>query len=185
MDARNYFDALDTLNFNGFGTNKSFDYPNKRLPPFHRNNFGGSVGGPILRGKLFIEDVYEGLRQNWGQTITTNTLPGNCFDQTGCGLYLSPDYEDQPVELRRIEPGDDRSQSGSACCTDDAKYHRRLCWVLPVSQREHYACRHQAAGRHLQLHLSLHPAAERGLRSDAGGLHFVRFRFRLWAVYPG
>jgi hypothetical protein len=24
--------------------------------------------------------VYEGLRQTWGQTVTTNTLPGNCFD---------------------------------------------------------------------------------------------------------
>ena len=81
MDARNYFDALDTLNFNGFGTNKSFDYPNKRLPPFHRNNFGGSIGGPIKKDKLFIEDVYEGFRQTWGQTITTTTIPGNCFDQ--------------------------------------------------------------------------------------------------------
>lgn len=82
MDARNYFDALDTLNFNGFGTNKSFDYPGKRLPPFHRNNFGGSIGGPIKTDKLFIEDVYEGFRQTWGQTITTTTIPGNCFDQT-------------------------------------------------------------------------------------------------------
>ena len=42
LDARNYFDALDKLNFNGFGTNKSLNYPGKRLPPFHRNNFGAS-----------------------------------------------------------------------------------------------------------------------------------------------
>jgi hypothetical protein len=82
MDARNYFDTLDTLNFNGFGTNKSFDFPGKRLPPFHRNNFGGSVGGPIKTDRLFIESVYEGFRQRWGQTISTTTLPGNCFDQT-------------------------------------------------------------------------------------------------------
>jgi hypothetical protein len=26
--------------------------------------------------------VYEGLRQTWGQTIATNTMPGNCYDRT-------------------------------------------------------------------------------------------------------
>ncbi len=82
LDARNYFDALDTLNFNGFGTDKSGDFPNKRIPPFHRNNFGGSFGGPIKKDKTFFYAVYEGLRQTWGQTIATNTMPGNCFDQT-------------------------------------------------------------------------------------------------------
>jgi len=80
LDARNYFDALDKLNFNGFGTDKSLDYPGKRIPPFHRNSFGGSFGGPIKKDKTFFYAVYEGLRQTWGQTVTTNTLPGNCFD---------------------------------------------------------------------------------------------------------
>jgi hypothetical protein len=82
LDARNYFDALDTLNFNGFGTDKSVDFPGKRIPPFHRNNFGGAFGGPIRKDKTFFYAVYEGLRQTWGQTIATNTMPGNCFDQT-------------------------------------------------------------------------------------------------------
>jgi len=80
LDARNYFDALDALNFNGFGTSKSLDYPNKRIPPYHRNNFGGAFGGPIRKDKTFFYAVYEGLREKWGQTITTKTLPGNCFD---------------------------------------------------------------------------------------------------------
>ncbi len=82
MDARNYFDALDTVNFNGFGTNKSVDFPDKRIPPFHRNNFGGAFGGPIKKDKLFFYAVYEALRQTWGQTIATKTLPGACFDTT-------------------------------------------------------------------------------------------------------
>src|SRR5207249_1241353 len=80
LDARNYFDALDKLNFNGFGTDKSLNYPGKRLPPFHRNNFGAAFGGPIKKDKTFFYAVYEGLRQTWGQTVATNTLPGNCFD---------------------------------------------------------------------------------------------------------
>jgi hypothetical protein len=82
MDARNYFDALDTVNFNGFGTNKNLDFPNKRIPPFHRNNFGGAFGGPVKKDKLFFYAVYEALRQTWGQTIPTKTFPGGCFDQT-------------------------------------------------------------------------------------------------------
>ena len=82
MDARNYFDVLDTLNFNGFGTDKSATFAGKRLPPFQRNNYGGAVGGPIKRDKTFFWAVYEGLSQNLGPTIQTNTLPGACYDQT-------------------------------------------------------------------------------------------------------
>ena len=72
LDARNYFDFSPLKG----GTNP---YPGHRLPPFQRNNFGGSVGGPIKKDKTFFFLVYEGLRQNWGQTIATNTLPLACF----------------------------------------------------------------------------------------------------------
>jgi hypothetical protein len=82
LDAQNFFDAHDTLNFNGYGTNKSLDYPDKRIPPYHRNNFGASFGGPIRRDKTFVYAAYEAIRQTWGQTITTTTLPGACFDAT-------------------------------------------------------------------------------------------------------
>src|ERR1051326_2521618 len=27
-----------------------------------------------------FRSVYEGLRQTWGQSVATNTMPGNCFD---------------------------------------------------------------------------------------------------------
>ncbi len=82
MDARNFFDALDTLNFQGYGSDKSAVFPDKRIPPFQRNNYGGAVGGPIKKDKTFFWAVYEGLSQNMGVTITTNTLPGACYDQT-------------------------------------------------------------------------------------------------------
>jgi len=45
LDARNYFD----------GTEK---------PPFTRNQFGGTLGGPIRRNKSFFFINYEGLRQD-------------------------------------------------------------------------------------------------------------------------
>jgi hypothetical protein len=56
--------ALDARNF--------FDGP--VIPPFKRNQFGGSGGLPIQKGRTFIFGDYEGLRQSLGQT-TVNTVP--------------------------------------------------------------------------------------------------------------
>jgi Carboxypeptidase regulatory-like domain/TonB dependent receptor len=78
LDARNYFDVLDTSNSNGCGTDKSVVYPCKRLPPYHRNNFGGSFGGPIQKDKTFVYGVYEGLREYLGTTNTATTLAAGC-----------------------------------------------------------------------------------------------------------
>src|SRR5260370_4983465 len=56
--------ALDARNF--------FDGP--RVPPFRRNQFGGSVGGPIVKDKTFFFFNYEGLRQSLSST-QVNTVP--------------------------------------------------------------------------------------------------------------
>ena len=50
--------ALDTKNFFDQGS----------APPFQRNQFGASVGGPIHSNKTFLFANYEGLRQNLHQT---------------------------------------------------------------------------------------------------------------------
>jgi len=50
MDARNYFDAGPSA------------------PPFQRNQFGGSGGGPLQTDKTFVFASYEGFRQNLQQT---------------------------------------------------------------------------------------------------------------------
>lgn len=51
--------ALDTKGFFDEG-----DDP----PPFRRNQFGGTLGGPIVRNKLFFFGSYEGLRERLGTT---------------------------------------------------------------------------------------------------------------------
>jgi hypothetical protein len=45
-----------------------FDGP--KLPPFHLNQFGGNLGGPIVKNKLFFFANYEGLRQRQSTTYT-------------------------------------------------------------------------------------------------------------------
>ncbi len=39
------------------------------VPPFHLNQFGGSLGGPIVKDRTFFFVNFEGLRQTLGQTL--------------------------------------------------------------------------------------------------------------------
>jgi Carboxypeptidase regulatory-like domain/TonB dependent receptor-like, beta-barrel len=49
LDARNFFDPT--------------------IPPFRRNQFGASAGGPIQKDKTFIFGDYEGIRQQLGTSV--------------------------------------------------------------------------------------------------------------------
>jgi len=58
-----------------FLRNNVLDAPNffdqGSAPPFQRNQFGGSLGGPIQKDKTFVFANYEGFRQNLHQTSLT------------------------------------------------------------------------------------------------------------------
>ena len=43
--------------------------------PYHRNNFGGTFGGPIKHDKAFFFFSYAGLRQVQGATVTGAVTP--------------------------------------------------------------------------------------------------------------
>ncbi|MFY9558665.1 MAG: TonB-dependent receptor [Terriglobales bacterium] len=45
-----------------------------KKPPFHRNQFGVSLGGPILKDRTFIFGDYEGLRASTGVTQVDTVL---------------------------------------------------------------------------------------------------------------
>jgi hypothetical protein len=55
LDAKNYFDVGN-------------------IPPFKRNQFGGTIGGPILKDKTFFFADFEAIRQSLGIT-TVATVP--------------------------------------------------------------------------------------------------------------
>jgi hypothetical protein len=57
----NYFDARNTFN-------------QSNNPAFHLNQFGGSIGGPLVKNKFFFFGNYEGLRQRWAAPYRAATL---------------------------------------------------------------------------------------------------------------
>jgi len=57
LDARNFFDQGS-------------------IPPFQRNSFGGTLGGPLKKNKLFLFGNYEGFRQHLGVSAVT-LVPDN------------------------------------------------------------------------------------------------------------
>ncbi|MBZ5643123.1 MAG: TonB-dependent receptor [Acidobacteriia bacterium] len=73
LDAKNYFDS-----------------PTKPIPSFHRYQFGGAAGGPIIKDKTFVFGAYEGVLQaksNTNQVVVPSAAAraGNiCSIPVGC-----------------------------------------------------------------------------------------------------
>ena len=70
LDARGFFDGASP-------------------PPFRRNQFGGSMGGPIKRNKIFFFANYEGIQQVLDSTYV-NFVPSAAFHQGFVNGVQSP-----------------------------------------------------------------------------------------------
>lgn len=69
FDARNFFDGA-------------------AIPPFHRAQFGGSAGGPIIKGNTWIFGDYEAVRQSQTLTFGNQLVPSDAL-RTGlvCSVH--------------------------------------------------------------------------------------------------
>ena len=53
-----------------------FDDPNSPIPPFKQNQFGGTLGGPIIKNKTFFFMDYQGTRIRESQTFISTVPTG-------------------------------------------------------------------------------------------------------------
>ena len=71
-------------------------FTNQKIVNYHRNQFGGTLGGPIWKDKLFLFGDYQGLRQQIPQNPYISTTPtakmrtGDFTELLGSGLSTVP-----------------------------------------------------------------------------------------------
>ena len=164
-------------------------YTGKYIPSFNFNQFGGSLGGPIKRDKLFFFGDYQGLREKSGLTVVT-TVPTllaetSCISGGACNLsdYLNPALEGGPIYQAYDPETNPNGTTGRTAFYDNIIPYGRLSTaainlikLMPAAQ--------QRRQHHQQLHsvrlwpFQYGPVRRAHRRSDQAGeiSHF-------WAVY--
>src|SRR6202049_326924 len=89
LDARNYFDLGG-------------------VPPFKRNQFGGAIGGPIIKNRTFFFADYEGIRQSKGISNVTFVPSQNARN----GLLCSIAPADGSCSTYQLLPGLNTNANG-------------------------------------------------------------------------
>ena len=89
MDARNFFDPA-------------------RKPPFKRNDYGFTVGGPVVKNKAFFFFAWETLKRRESSTVN-NTIPTAAMRSGDFSALANPIYDpatyDATAKTRQVFPG--------------------------------------------------------------------------------
>ncbi len=116
------------------------------LPPFTLNQFGASLGGPIMKNKLFFFTNFEGLNQHLGHTFQ-NTVPNARVPRAGSGGVARDGAADQSLSDRRSshrrhheqsrDPGEERFDPRRLRpCAPRLPPHRQRLDVSPLQHRQ-------------------------------------------------
>jgi hypothetical protein len=81
--------AVDAKNF--------FDPHDGKIPPYKLNQFGGAVGGPILKNRTFFFADYQGTRIRQGQTFLSAVAPPAWKNGDFGGFY--PIFDPQTTQI--------------------------------------------------------------------------------------
>ena len=110
LDARNYFDQAT-------------------IPEFQRNQFGGTLGGPIRKDKLFLFGNYEGFRQNLGLSDVTlvpddQARAGNVPNSSGVETHIGVNAAVAPLfNLWPVQNGPELLSNGNPSGIAEAFSH--------------------------------------------------------------
>jgi hypothetical protein len=102
--------SLFAFNRNAALSAKNFFATSLPKPPFNRNEFGGSVGGHIVKNKLFYFGSFEGLRLHQSQTnllaVPTAALKSGNF--AGLAAIRDPNtnapFQNNSIPTARLNP---------------------------------------------------------------------------------
>lgn len=114
--------AFEFLRNSSMDAKNYFDNPSAPIPPFKRNEFGGSLGGPIIHGRTFFFVDYQGRRIRTSDTFLSpvpnpaeihgnfsDILPAKIFDPK-TGLQFMGNNNASPNEIPTCP-----SPTGGAC----------------------------------------------------------------------
>jgi len=92
-------DALDTRS----------PFDDAQIPPFRLNQFGGQLGGPVIKNKAFFLVNYEGLRQTLGQTLIGFVPNASVRSQVlATSPVLKPIIDAFPLGQRAVDANTDQ-----------------------------------------------------------------------------
>jgi hypothetical protein len=81
----------------------AYDWGALTIAPLRRNQFGGSLGGPIRRDKTFFFGTYSGLRQNISQFLNSAVVP-SALERSG-NFSQSKTKPNDPLNGNTAFPG--------------------------------------------------------------------------------
>ena len=114
-------DAFEFIRNSAVDARNFFLPSGQSTPPYQRNQFGGTLGGPIKRDKVFFFGSYEGTRLKSGLSTVTETIPtqtqiaGNlggqtsifnpfALTQTGTSTYSRAPFPNNVIPASRLDP---------------------------------------------------------------------------------